>query len=346
MADTPRKTAQPGRPGAPDVFEEAWFKELVGVPPEAVVRELTYVDPAHFPSRAFVAAAARPDMITPYLLAEIARSPEEIASRIEKAPYDNAHYVFHVFAFYFLALFAETRAWGPMLRFFSRPGDLALDITGDMVTEDLPMLLAEVWDGDIEPLRRLILDTRLSPFVRSAGMSTLWLLLHDEKVTRDEAVAIVDEALEASEEERDPTFWSLFLMDAAQFQEPSLKARILARLDRVSRIGGRLDPGPEDIEATYGESREEIVGGLRHYERLDNLSDYMAALLGANAGQAREAAGSAGEREAMAALEAAAEAFDPAAPRTPLRRAKVGRNDPCPCGSGKKYKKCCLRTVN
>ena len=22
---------------------------------------------------------------------------------------------------------------------------------------------------------------------------------------------------------------------------------------------------------------------------------------------------------------------------------KVGRNDPCPCGSGKKYKQCCLR---
>ena len=23
-------------------------------------------------------------------------------------------------------------------------------------------------------------------------------------------------------------------------------------------------------------------------------------------------------------------------------RRKIGRNDPCPCGSGKKYKKCCL----
>ena len=34
--------------------------------------------------------------------------------------------------------------------------------------------------------------------------------------------------------------------------------------------------------------------------------------------------------------------FDPA-PIAPIRRsgAKVGRNDPCPCGSGKKYKKCC-----
>jgi hypothetical protein len=26
------------------------------------------------------------------------------------------------------------------------------------------------------------------------------------------------------------------------------------------------------------------------------------------------------------------------------RSAKVGRNDPCPCGSGKKYKKCCSET--
>ena len=25
-----------------------------------------------------------------------------------------------------------------------------------------------------------------------------------------------------------------------------------------------------------------------------------------------------------------------------LVKHKVGRNDPCPCGSGKKYKKCCL----
>ena len=31
----------------------------------------------------------------------------------------------------------------------------------------------------------------------------------------------------------------------------------------------------------------------------------------------------------------------PARPRDP-----VGRNDPCPCGSGKKFKKCCLLTQN
>ena len=29
--------------------------------------------------------------------------------------------------------------------------------------------------------------------------------------------------------------------------------------------------------------------------------------------------------------------------KSPVRAYKVGRNDPCPCGSGKKYKKCCGR---
>ena len=30
--------------------------------------------------------------------------------------------------------------------------------------------------------------------------------------------------------------------------------------------------------------------------------------------------------------------------RQPVRKEKkVGPNDPCPCGSGKKYKKCCMQ---
>ena len=32
--------------------------------------------------------------------------------------------------------------------------------------------------------------------------------------------------------------------------------------------------------------------------------------------------------------------YDPQQPI--VKEKKVGRNDPCPCGSGKKYKKCCM----
>jgi len=28
-----------------------------------------------------------------------------------------------------------------------------------------------------------------------------------------------------------------------------------------------------------------------------------------------------------------------------VRAVKVGRNEPCPCGSGEKFKKCCFRKV-
>src|SRR5205085_5060441 len=39
-----------------------------------------------------------------------------------------------------------------------------------------------------------------------------------------------------------------------------------------------------------------------------------------------------------------ASAGQPSSRQQPVRHAgKVGRNDPCPCGSGKKYKKCCGR---
>ncbi|WP_232364058.1 SEC-C metal-binding domain-containing protein [Desulforapulum autotrophicum] len=32
-------------------------------------------------------------------------------------------------------------------------------------------------------------------------------------------------------------------------------------------------------------------------------------------------------------------------PPQPVKALKTGRNDPCPCGSGKKYKKCCLKST-
>jgi preprotein translocase subunit SecA len=34
--------------------------------------------------------------------------------------------------------------------------------------------------------------------------------------------------------------------------------------------------------------------------------------------------------------------YEEQGPKQPIRAEnQVGRNDPCPCGSGKKYKKCC-----
>ena len=50
------------------------------------------------------------------------------------------------------------------------------------------------------------------------------------------------------------------------------------------------------------------------------------------------------KREQVAKETAASGADDGSVKQQPKRVAKkVGRNDPCPCGSGLKYKKCCGR---
>ena len=46
------------------------------------------------------------------------------------------------------------------------------------------------------------------------------------------------------------------------------------------------------------------------------------------------------ERKAVSKKQITNESDD-TAKRTPKKSKKIGRNDPCPCGSGKKYKQCC-----
>ena len=51
----------------------------------------------------------------------------------------------------------------------------------------------------------------------------------------------------------------------------------------------------------------------------------------------------AAEAEKKFKEEAEAKSKEAKANQTFIREGvKVGRNDPCPCGSGKKYKKCCM----
>jgi uncharacterized protein len=50
------------------------------------------------------------------------------------------------------------------------------------------------------------------------------------------------------------------------------------------------------------------------------------------------------DRERRAVGRGAASSTSAAARQSSANRLKdIGRNDPCPCGSGKKFKKCCLR---
>jgi hypothetical protein len=108
-----------------------------------------------------------------------------------------------------------------------------------------------------------------------------------------------------------------------------------------------------------GEGMHGIVGHLlpARFGRKDPLGPEVVPVLRAYVGFLEENAVVAQAFELKHALEETAGEFEeavrtgasahhaPAAKEKPFvhRVEKVGRNDPCPCGSGKKFKQCCAR---
>jgi len=99
--------------------------------------------------RSLQAAIAQREAITPELLAAIDRMTAE-PRRCDV----RDGYVLHRFAIYLLAQFRETRTLDGFVRFFSLPGELSLDLTGDLVTEHGAAVIASVCGGDPAPCSR------------------------------------------------------------------------------------------------------------------------------------------------------------------------------------------------
>jgi uncharacterized protein len=82
----------------------------------------------------------------------------------------------------------------------------------------------------------------------------------------------------------------------------------------IPRVAGEMEPGWPETPIS------------------DELRDRLESMMGAGAGRAYHRFAAQRRETARLAREA----------RTVRREEpKVGRNDPCPCGSGRKYKQCC-----
>lgn len=114
-----------------------------------------------FPKRAVQEAIEQRDAITPELLRvleEVAEAPTAFARRDD--------YMLHLYAMYLLAQFREKRAYRPLARIFSAPGEVPEQLAGDVVTESLGQIFGSVYDGD--PVKAL-----LSTFAEPASPKAL-----------------------------------------------------------------------------------------------------------------------------------------------------------------------------
>ena len=90
---------------------------------------------------------------------------------------------------YLLAQFRERRAYKPIADFFSIPGEATLEVTGDLVKEDLGRILAAVSGGNTGLIRQLIENRDANEYVRDAALVSLLALLVEGETTREEIVA-------------------------------------------------------------------------------------------------------------------------------------------------------------
>ena len=277
----------------------------------------TYLKPLayrrhNYPRAAMEAALADREGSVPHLVRGIEYACEYPDAR---GP-EGTDYMMHLFALFLLAQFREESALPVVVRLAKHPEVEWL--LGDCITEDLPRIFASVCGADTTPIRELIEDTQADEFVRSSALEALEILKQSGQLTRDEFSAFVGHLFAVLPREGD-YIWTALCYACGQYR----LAEYLPEVRNAYREG-LADP---------------------KYETLARIEEEMASV-GARAPSCTVERGMV--TDAIADTEGWTSGFDeddpldrPAAPPEP-KPPVIGRNDPCPCGSGKKYKKCCL----
>ena len=240
------------------------------------------------------------------------------------------------YALYLLAKWRETRAYRLVVRWFSLPDAAATRLSGDVLPQDGARILAAVCDGDLEPIKQLVLNRDVDDFSRGVAVAALALLAVWAEVPRD---TILDYFAWLAREglERQPGYvWGALAAESADIEALAVFPDLRRAYDE-----GFIDPqviGRSELDEVEASPRGD------EFERMRDRHPPIDDVAGATSWWARfEKRASSQRAEELAALAAAGD-FGDDGPVEPYRApVKVGRNEPCPCGSGKKYKKCCGR---
>jgi hypothetical protein len=237
---------------------------------------------------------------------------------------------------FLLSEFREPRLYPLLVEFYSLPGEDAVEATGDVVTGYLHRMLASVWGGDDRPIRTLAEDPRINEWVRGAAVRTMATLVARDLKPREEVVEYYRHLLAGPFIEPLTNFWNELVSCSADLYPEALMEEIGHAYEM-----GVVDPNfiaPEDLQLELDRGREKVLKRLRqnpHCRLIDDTVSEMSVWYCFSQEFRRR-------RTAAAAAEEAWPVMPESAVGTDRRTAaKVGRNDPCPCGSGLKFKKCC-----
>ena len=224
------------------------------------------------------------------------------------------------------------------------------------ITEVVPWILASTFDGDVETLLDGILDIDGDQFVRSAMLRALVLLVHDGRLDRSVAERAVAALPQTSPDIEQDCLWRVWFQAVAALQLHELVPLVertleglgsqdtLEALDTFKTEYAKTADDPMYLFAAARSDFRSFATADEARARVEDVNesmwqfrDIMTAILRARA-----------ERPdaALRVVRRALHGDELGIRLPPLQvfndKRGIGRNDPCPCGSGLKYKKCCL----
>ncbi len=215
----------------------------------------------------------------------------------------------------------EKRVFAPLCR-LAKNAEAVEAVMGDSATATLKQIMISTYDDDLEALKGVIEADETDEFVRTGALEVLAYLMATERVARDEAEAYLLQLSLVALLGTKP--WSGVIQQA------------FAR--------GLISP----MDMNHDNFREDLRRVLTDPERMADFKHASIAAFDNGLGELShrhtsfDAAEEDQEQRVVGRVSAGltpAVALQPSATTSK----SVGRNDPCPCGSGKKFKKCCLQ---
>lgn len=222
----------------------------------------------------------------------------------------------------------------PLARLLRLPGHEIDAIFGDGTTSTSHRVMAAVFDGDPAPLYDMILDPNAEEFIRAGMCEALAMVTLLRELDRAVTGRFLRNAFIELLPQAENYVWVGWQSAIAMLGLCDLKTLVRKAFDRGFIDGGIL--GFEDFEQDLGR-------GIEHPNEPRTSDNHDYTLFGDTI---EELAGwycfSEQYRKDHQRWRWQAEADRARSQRLENPFKGVGRNDPCPCGSGKKFKKCCL----
>ncbi len=275
------------------------------------------------------AAVERREEVVPQLLILLEYTSEHPGEVVARPAYRA-----HLIAMIFLASFREKEAFPAVMRFFEMEDSLLHDVLGeDFLHGSIPRVVASVFNGDFERVLEVV-KRRHGDCTRLAAFDTVTALVQNGCIDRTVAVEAYQQLFKTGDFSNNEWTDLAFAVSDANLWElrPAVEQLLSEKLIDEDRCP------KEQLEMGFAGSPSAVFG------LISDPVDEMGSLY-----EERDWWGTEGEDSETDDEETQEEGGSPlgSAGSTQVKPKEApvspvpSRNAPCPCGSGKKYKRCC-----